>query len=89
MYQNYASYDNENVTSINIGDQMDAIAGFPYLYPETDCDYLILYVPKYHYADYEEFFGEKNFNVKKRVCALGYESVGRTEHLLLFYRQEG
>lgn len=89
MYQNYASYDNENVTSINIGDQMDAIAGFPHLYPETDCDYLILYVPKYHYADYEEFFGEKGFNVKKRVCPLGYESVGKTEHLLVFYRQKG
>lgn len=89
MYQNYASYDNDNVTSINIGDQMDAIAGFPHLYQETDCDYLILYVPKHHYADYEKFFGEQEFDVKKRVCDLGYDAVGETEHLLLFYRQKG
>ena len=89
MYQNYASYDNENVTSINIGDQMDALAGFPNLYPEISCDYLILYAPEYHYADYHEFFGQQAFDVEERICALGYEPIGRTEHLLLFYRQEG
>ncbi len=89
MYQSYASYDTQTGTSINIGDQLDAIAGLPHIYPETDCEYVILYDPEHQFEDYAEFFGENGFDAVSRVCDLGYESVGRTEHLLLFYRQEG
>lgn len=89
MYQSYASYDTQTGTSINIGDQLDAIAGLPHIYPETDCEYVILYEPEHQFEDYAEFFGESGFDAVSRVCDLGYESVGKTEHLLLFYRQEG
>ncbi len=89
MYSNYSSYDREEASSVNLGDQIDALACFPYLYPETECDYLILYDPEVQFEDYDEFFGETGFDVTGRVCDLGYEQVGRTQNLLLFYRQEG
>lgn len=89
MYQSYASYDTKTGTSINIGDQLDALAGVAHIYAEVDCEYIILYDPKHQFEDYEEFFGESGFDAVSRVCNLGYESVGRTEQLLLFYRQEG
>lgn len=89
MYQSYTSYDTQSGTAINIGDQLDAIASLPHLYPEADCEYVILYDPEHQFADYAEFFGERGFDAIGRVSALGYEPVGRTEHLLLFYRQEG
>lgn len=89
MYQAYSSYDTENGTSINIGDQLDALAGLPYLLSDTDCEYVIFYDPQLQFEDYEEFFGESGFDAVGRVSALGYEPVGRTERLLLFYRQEG
>lgn len=89
MYRNYAAYDKGDGTSVNLGDQIDALACFPYLYPETDCDYLILHSPEYQFEDYAQFYGESGFDMEDRVCPLGYEFVGRTETMLLFYRQEG
>ncbi len=89
MYQNYASYDRGDGSAINIGDQVDALACFPYLYPEVDCDYLILYNPEKQYADYAEFYGETGFDIEGRVCDLGYELVGKTDLMFVFYKQEG
>ena len=53
MYRNYSAYEKEGASSINLGDQIDALACFPYLYPETDCDYLILYNPVHQFEDYQ------------------------------------
>ena len=89
MYKNYAAYDKGDGSSINLGDQIDALACFPFLYPEVDCDYLILHDPEYQFEDYEKFYGETDFDMETRVCQLGYEFVGRTETMLLFYKQEG
>lgn len=89
MYRGYSSYEIGTGTAINIGDQLDAIACLPDLYPEADCEYLILYNPKLQYEDYEEFFGKDGFDAVSRVCELGYEKVGKTKHLLLFYKQKG
>ncbi len=88
LYQGYASYDVEGGTSINIGDQLDALALLPYRYPETNCEYLILYDPKEQFEDYELYCGD-GFDASERVVSHGYEFVGETEHLLVFCRQEG
>ncbi|MBE5880987.1 MAG: hypothetical protein E7289_01560 [Lachnospiraceae bacterium] len=89
MHQGYARYDVDNGTSINIGDQLDALAGLPYLFPETGCEYVILYDPAKQFEDFETYFGEDGFDAVSRFSALGYEPVGRTETMLLFYKQEG
>ena len=89
MYKGYSSYEIGTGTSINIGDQLDVIACLPGLYPEVECEYLILYDPKMQYDDFAEFFGEDGFDAVGRVCDLGYEAVGRTEKLLLFYKRKG
>lgn len=89
LYQGYSRYDVEDGTAINIGDQLDALGGLLYLYPETGCEYVILYDPAKQFEDYKEYFGENGFDAVARFSSLGYEPVGRTETMLLFYKQEG
>lgn len=89
MYQGYSSYEIGTGTAINIGDQLDAIACLPDLYPEVECEYLIIYRPETQYEDYVEFFGEDGFDAVGRLAELGYEQVGSTQQLLLFYRRKG
>lgn len=89
MYKNYSAYDKGDGSSINLGDQIDALACFPYLYKEVDCEYLILHAPEYQFEDYAQYYGENGFDMEERVCGLGYELVGKTKTMLVFYRQEG
>ena len=89
MYQCYSAYDVVDGTAINIKDRLDALSGPPHQYAELDCEYVILHDPKKQFDDYEEFFKDDEFDAVSYFSALGYEAVGRTEHMLLFYRQEG
>jgi len=89
MYRNYSAYDRGDGSSINLGDQLDALACFPYLYEDVDCEYMILHAPEYQFEDYTEFYGKKGFDIEERVCGLGYELVGKTNTMFVFYRQEG
>nr|MBQ8252744.1 hypothetical protein [Lachnospiraceae bacterium] len=89
MYQGYRSYDVPTGSAVNISEQLDVLSGPPHLFAEPDCDYVILYDPQKQFADYEEYYGEEDFDAVGYFCAYGYEYVGRTENRLVFYRQEG
>lgn len=86
MYTAYCTYDSENSTVVNIKEQLDAIGSFPYLFPETEIEYVVVYNPVTQFADYDTFMADKDYEPAKNFAGLGYECIGETENYLLFYR---
>ncbi len=89
LYQGYARYDISGGTAINVSDQFDALALLPYQYEQEPCEYVILYDPKTQFEDYKEYFKKKEFDAVGHFSALGYEHVGSTKTMLLFYKKKG
>ena len=89
MYRAYDSYDTQTGTSANIDEQFAVMSGPPQQFGELDCEYVVLYDPKYQFEDYKKYFQEKDFDAVGYFCGFGYEFVGRTETMLVFYKQEG
>lgn len=86
MYAAYSTYDSENSMVVNIKEQLDAIGSFPYLFPETEIEYVVVYNPAARFEDYDTFMADKDYEPAKNFASLGYEFIGETENYLLFYR---
>lgn len=86
MYAAYSAYDSENSTVVNIKEQLDAVGSFPYLFPETEVEYVVVYNPVSQFVDYAAQVGDKDYKPAENFAGLGYETIGETENYLLFYR---
>lgn len=92
LHMAYNSYDSEKTNVVNLKEQLDALGSFPFLYPDVECEYFVIYNPEVQFSDeeaaaeYEKYVAVNDYDPRKNISGLGYEFIGETESYLLFYR---
>lgn len=88
MFEGYEKYCAPDNKAVMLREYLYAIAGLPYLYEETECDYVIVYDPEWQLKQ----AGKRVNLTKEEVLEIfeerGYEAVGSTQQKIVFAKTE-
>lgn len=88
MFEGYEKYCSPDNKAVMLREYLYAIAGLPYLYEETECDYVIVYDPEWQLEQSGKRVNLKKEEVLQIFEERGYKAVGSTQQKMVFCKAE-